>query len=58
MECAKLYPVDVGFCNTYILSKWIQAQYGGKPCFNLGGFHVNQLGRTLGNMSLEVANYA
>ncbi len=52
----KLYFVDVGFCT--ILSKWIQLQYGGKPYSNLGAFHVNQLGRTLGNMSLDVANYA
>ncbi len=41
----------------YILSKWIQLQYGGKHYSNLGAFHVNQLGRTLGDMSLEGANY-
>jgi hypothetical protein len=41
----------------YILSKWIQLQYGVKHYSNLGAFHANQLGRTVGEMSLEGANY-
>jgi len=41
----------------YILSKWIQLQYGGKHYSNLGAFCVDQLGRMVRNMSLEGANY-
>jgi hypothetical protein len=57
MEHANLYLVNVGFCIVYILSKWIQLQYRGKHCFNLWAFCVNKLGRMLGDMSLEGANY-
>ncbi len=49
--------MNVGFCIVYILSKWIQLQYGGKHHSNLGASHVNQSGRTLGDMLLEGANY-
>ncbi len=41
----------------YILSKWIQLQFRGKRYSNLGAFHVNQPSSTLGDMSLEGANY-
>jgi hypothetical protein len=41
----------------YILSKWIRLQYGVKRYSNLRAFHANQLGRTLGDMLLEGANY-
>ncbi len=57
MEHAKLYIVNVEFFIVHILSKWIQLQYGGKCYCNLGNFCVNQLGRTLSDMSLEGANY-
>jgi uncharacterized protein with beta-barrel porin domain len=56
MEHAKLYIVNLGLCIMYILSKWIQSQYGGKPYYNLGAFHVNQHSRTLREISLEGAN--
>jgi hypothetical protein len=57
MEHVELYIVNVEFFIMHILSKWMQLQYGGKCYFNLGTFHVNQLGRTLSDMSLEGANY-
>jgi hypothetical protein len=57
MEHAELYLVNVKFCAMYILSKWIQLQYGGKRFFNFGAFHVNQPNRMLGDMSLDGANY-
>jgi hypothetical protein len=57
MEHAELYLVNVRLCIVYILNKWIQLQYGGKYYSNLRVFHVNQLGKTLGEMSLEGANY-
>jgi hypothetical protein len=41
----------------YILSKWIQLQYGGKCYSNLRVFHVNQSSRTLKDILLEGANY-
>jgi len=41
----------------YILSKWIQLQYGGECYSNLRDFCVNQPSRTLREMSLEGANY-
>jgi len=57
MEHAKLYFLNVGLCIMYILNKWIQLQYGGKDYSNLRAFHVNRPSRTLGEMSLEGANY-
>jgi hypothetical protein len=57
MEHVEIYHINVGFCIMYILSKWIQLQYGGKRYYNLGAFHVNQLGCMLKNMSLKGANY-
>jgi hypothetical protein len=57
MKHVELHLIDVGFCIVYVLSKWIQLQYGGQRYSNLKTFHVNQLGRTLGDMSLEGANY-
>ncbi len=52
-----MYFVNVGFCIVYILSKWIQLQYGVKCYSNLRAFHVNQPGRKIGDMLLEGANY-
>jgi hypothetical protein len=57
MRHVKLYLVNVGFCIVYILSKWIQLQYGGKHYYNLGAFHLNQHGRMLRDMLVEGANY-
>jgi len=57
MEHVELHFVDVGFCIVYVLSKWIQLQYGGKHYSNLRTFHVNQPSRTLGDLSLKGANY-
>lgn len=57
MEHVELYIVNVEFCIVHISSKWMQLQYGGKCYSNLGTFHVNQLGRTLSDMSLEGVNY-
>jgi hypothetical protein len=57
MEHAELYIVNVEFCIMHILSKWIQLQYGGKSYSNLGTFRIDQLGKTLSDMSLEGANY-
>jgi hypothetical protein len=57
MEHAKIYLVNVRFCNVYILSKWIQLQYGGKCYFDLGAFRINQPTWILEDMSLEGANY-
>ncbi len=52
-----MYLVNVGLCTMYILSKWIQLQYGSKHYSNLRAFNVNQPSKTLGEMSLEGANY-
>jgi len=41
MEHAEMYIVNVGFCIMYILSKWIQLQYGGKCYSNLKTFRVD-----------------
>ncbi len=41
----------------YILNKCIQLQYGGKCYSNLETFCVNQTSRTLGDISLEGANF-
>jgi hypothetical protein len=57
MEDAKLYLINVRLSIMYILNKWIQLQYGGKCYSNFGTFHVNQPNKTLGDMSLEGANY-
>ncbi len=57
MEHVEMYFVNVGFWIMYILSKWIRLQYGVKRYSNLRAFHANQLGRTLGDMLLEGANY-
>jgi hypothetical protein len=42
------------FCIMHILSKWIQLQYRDKDYSNLRSFNVNQLGRTLRDMALEL----
>jgi hypothetical protein len=57
MKHVEIYLENVGFCIVYILSKWIQLQYGGKCYSNLGTFLVNQPGHMLQDMSLEGANY-
>jgi hypothetical protein len=57
MEHVELYLINVGFCIMYVLSKWIQLQYGGKHYSNLGAFCDTQPSRTLGYMLLEGANY-
>ncbi len=56
MEHVELYIINVEF-SMHILSKWIQLQYGAKSYSNLGIFRIDQLGRTLSDMSLEGANY-
>jgi hypothetical protein len=38
----------------HILSKWIQLEYRDKDYSNLRSFNVNQLGRTLRDMALEL----
>ncbi len=40
-----------------VSSSNIQLQYGGKCYSNLGTFCVNQTSRTLGDISLEGANF-
>jgi hypothetical protein len=57
MEHAEIYLVNVGFFFVYILSKWIQLQYGGKRYYNLGAFWVSQLGHMVPDMLIEGANY-
>jgi hypothetical protein len=57
MEHGEIYLVNVGFCIVYILSRWIQLQYGGKHYSNLKAFQVNQPNCILKNMSIEGANY-
>ncbi len=41
----------------YILSKWIQLQYGGKHYSNLKSFQVNQPNHILEDMLIEGTNY-
>jgi hypothetical protein len=57
MKHVEVHLINVGFCIVHVLRKWTQLQYEGKRYSNLRTFHVNQLGRTLGDMSLEGANY-
>jgi hypothetical protein len=57
MERVEIYSINVGFYIMYILSKWIQLQYGGKRYSNLGAFWVNWPSCMVENMSIEGANY-
>jgi hypothetical protein len=57
MEHVEIYLINVRFCIVYILSKWIQLQYGGKHYSNLKAFQVNQPNHTLEDMLIEGTNY-
>jgi hypothetical protein len=57
MEHIKIYVINVGFYIVYILSKWIQLQYGGKHYSNLKSFQVNQPNHILEDMLIKGTNY-